>query len=199
MMRRHRLAVAVVALALVAAACGDGDDSGSNGADEPRATAAGTEAAGQPTEPAGDPQGGAFDNLTGTYEGAWSNETFQTTAEVTIELAVEGNAATFTLTLTDGPDGSPFGIAAPEPKVLEGTVIAGDLAVELLGDELFGDLSALITAGGEVAVTASMDGVPGVSGLTVTGTITEAGMDLRYTVSYPDGTEASGTATLTKT
>ena len=192
-------AIAIVALLFLMAACDDDGD----GDGDPDATAAPTAtvaAGGGSDEPDGD--GGAtgpFASFAGTYEGTWTNDTFATTADVTIEIAFDGATATFTLTLEEGPDGSPFGATPPPPKVLEGTVDATGIAVELLGDDFFGDLTVLISDDGAIAAVASMDGVDGVTGLSADGAITESGIELTYTVTLQDGTEASGTATLERT
>ena len=176
---RRWFAIAVVASLFVVAACG-GSDSGGEGAGT-----SGFE---------------RFAPFAGAWAGAWNNDTFGTTARMTIAIAINANGtASFTIDLPASDAGAPFGIPTiGEPKTLTGTFDDGGLIVVIIGDDLFGDMTVRITPDGVLTAQASMEPLLAISELVVEGTITGNTMDFTYEVTSSDGSGATGTATLTK-
>ena len=179
------LIVSIAASLLVLAACSDDVDT--NGAtDTPAATASAS-----PFE--------VLSRLTGNWSGAWRNDTFGSSAPITIRIAVNGDGtATFGIDLPAGDSGRPFGIIATGQQAFDGTYDENGLSAILRGDGLFGDLNVTISLAGELVAEATMTGVLDVDHLTVEGTFTGDGLDVTYTVSLSDGSDATGSATLTR-
>ena len=191
---------ALVGLLFFVAACGGSERTPADDgpADGVQPTADGGEA---PVD--GDPAPSGFElfaPFAGRWQGTWNNETFSTSAAVTIDITVsEDGTASFTIDLPATDTGAPFGLATIAlPKTLTGTFDAGGLIVVVIGDELFGDMTVRITADGALTAQASMEPLLAISGLVVEGTVAEGSMDFTYIVTFSDSTTASGTATLTK-
>ena len=142
---------------------------------------------------------GSVADLGGEWVGVWNNDTFSTSAPITLSISIgdEGSAA-ITLGLSSTADSAPFGVPDVEPTMLEGTIEDGVLNVELVGHALFGDMTATILADGTLEVSATMDGAPGIAGMTVSGTFDGDGLDVTYTITFLDGSDATGTATLSR-
>ena len=177
------LVLSIAASLFVISACSDDGDT--NGAtDAPTATAS-------PFE--------LLSPLTGNWSGAWNNDTFGSSAPITIRIAVNADGtATFGIDLPAADSGRPFGIIATGQQAFEGTYDENGLSVILIGDGLFGDLDVSISLAGELVAEATMAGVLEVDHLTVEGTFTRDGLDAAYTVSLSDGSDATGSATLTR-
>lgn len=136
--------------------------------------------------------------LTGTWSGAWNNDTFGSTAPITIRIVVNGDGtASFGIDLPAVESGWPFDLIAVGPVAFEGTYDENGLSVSLRNHGFFGDMSVHISLEGNLVAEATM-AVYSATGLTLQGSFDGDGMDITYTVMLPDGSEASGRATLTK-
>ncbi len=189
MKMRRWFAIAVVASLFVVAACGGSDGGGDTPADGD-----------VPDDGAGPGGFERFAPFAGAWAGVWNNDTFGTTARMTIAIAINADGtASFTIDLPASDTGAPFGIPAiGEPKTLTGTFDDGGLIVVMIGDDLFGDMTVRITPDGVLTAQASMEPLLAISELVVEGTITGNTMDFTYEVTSSDGSGATGTATLTK-
>lgn len=190
------LAVGVVSLAFVGG-CDEGDDDGVAGEVSPTATES------LDDDTAVDPgaETGAYDkfsDLNGEWSGDWTNDSSGSTAPLTIVMSInEDGTASFTLDLPSSDLGAPFGLPQVDVRTVDGTYDDSGLTVETQDDELFGSLSVTISPDGRFSAEATMDPVDAIDSLTVEGTIAGTDMDATYTVSFPDGADATGTATLT--
>jgi hypothetical protein len=138
-----------------------------------------------------------FEPLEGEWVGMWNNETFNTTAPITLSVTFNDDATvSMMLGLSSTQDGSPFGLAAVEPSMLDGSIEGEILTVEAFGHPVFGNITISIVSSGTLEALATMDGVDGVSGLEVNGFFDQYGLDANYTITFPDGSEAVGTAYL---
>lgn len=197
------LTLGLMASLVILGACGGGDDDG--GAD-PTNTPVEDIIDDDPDDgdaDDGDADDGSADgsvaDLGGEWVGVWNNDTFSTSAPITLSISIgEDGSASMTLGLSSTADSAPFGVADVEPTMLEGTIEDGVLTVELVGHALFGDMTATIFADGTLEVAATMDGTPGIAGMTVSGTFSSDGLDVTYTITFPDSSDATGTATLSR-
>ena len=191
------LVLSIAVSLFIIAGCG-GDGNGAPGA--PAATDVTVE---MPTsEPANGEGDSPFDllfPLTGEWSGAWNNDTFGASAPITIRIAVlNDGTASFAIDLPAADSGSPLGLIAIGLPAFDGTYDENGLSVILRGDGLFGDMNVSISLEGDLVAEATMTGVLGVSGLSVRGTFDGSGMNITYTVTFPDGPDATGSATLTR-
>ena len=199
-LRRSRLLLlvttALVALFVMAACGGDCDTTPTNG-DEPTATV-----------PAGDGNGNgngeasAYDKLSafaGTWTGSWTNSFFDTTATLTIVVTInEDGTAAFSLELTSGDTGTPFGAIPPDMQMFDGTWDENGLMVAVQ-DDFLGNLSVTITPDGALsAASAEIPALGSPSSLTVEGILGSDRADLTYTLTFPVGDPNDGTVELTK-
>ena len=188
----------IAASLLAFAACGDDDGNGA-----PVTPAATDVTVDMPTGEPSDGDGGSpFDllfPLTGEWSGAWNNDTFGSSAPITIRIAVNGDGtASFAFDLPAADSGSPFGLIAIGRPAFDGTYDENGLSVMLRGDGLFGDMNVSISLQGDLVAEATMTGVLSISGLSVRGSFDGDGMDITYTVTFADGSDATGSATLTR-
>jgi len=212
----RRIAVLTLAVALVAAACGDDDAAtgdttaatsapASTGAPASTAAPASTEATTASTsapttstavtttttEAAGNPLLEAALQFAGAYVGAWNNTTFGSTGAIETTIEVDEAAETATVTMDLG--GFVFGGADPDPIV---TVM--DLTTEPpyeTTNGLLGDASIDFALDGMLTLTAPA--VPGLGGSTliVEGLPDPVGFEMTYRIENPDGSIfAEGTA-----
>lgn len=197
---RRWFALAAVASLLLLAACGDDEDTDTvTATDTPTSAApAGTEEPeDKPTATAAVGSFEQFSTFAGQWEGVWNNTTTGSTAGITMTITVnEDGTASFTLDLADSDTGAPFGQPAPATKTFAGTYDESGLTVEVVGDDFFGDMTVTIAPDGQLTVEATMDPLPGVDGLTVGGTLTAKGLAFIYRVTFPDRSDATGTAQL---
>lgn len=197
----RRLAVLVLSLALVAAACGD-DDGGSVDTEATTPVATATTASAATTAPTatsapattttaaptttvapGNPLVALAAAFAGDYTGAWNNTTFGSTGPIETSIVVDEVAETVTVTSDLG--GFVFGGPDPDPTV---TVI--DLSAEPpyeTSSELMGDSTFEISEEGMLTFTAPA--VPGLGGLTfvMEGIPDPAGFPMTYRIENPDG------------
>ena len=206
------LVVSIVASLLMLAACGDDDDDDSTGGNGATAVPAATDViVDTPSDDSmdadgdddgdgdGDDDGGDIFQLAGEWVGGWNNDTFGSSAPITMSITVnEDGTASFTFGLSDTAEGAPFGVPGLSPRTFEGTHDDAGLTVTVRGDDLFGDMDVTISPDGDLVAEATMDGLPGITGLSVEGSFDGSGMNITYTVGFPDGSSASGSATLTK-
>ena len=197
------LIFSIAASLLVLAACGDDRDSNGNGA--PSAPTATDVISDTPVDDStdGDSDGASpfelLSPLTGNWSGAWNNDTFGSSAPITIRIAVNNDGtASFAFDLPAADSGSPFGLIAIGRPAFDGTYDENGLSVILRGDGFFGDMSVSISLEGNLVAEATMTGVLSISGLTLQGSFDGSGMDITYTVTFPDGPDATGSATLTR-
>ena len=185
------LILSIVASLLLLAACSDDGDNGA-----PDAPAATDTVADRPADDSID--GDGIFELAGEWSGDWNNDTFGSSAPITMSIVVnDDGTASFTFGLSDTTEGAPFGVPGLSPRTFEGTHDDTGLSVIVRGDEIFGDMNVTISPEGDLIAEATMAGVPGITALTVRGSFDGAGMEITYTIRFPDASSASGTATLT--
>jgi len=209
-----KILIALIALVLMTAACGDDAGTATTAAppssaaattSQPPATAAPATTAAPTTTAApattADPLaeiGALLAQYTGAYEGTWNNTTFG--SEGPIVGSIEFDAAALTLTMTVDLGGFVFGAFDPDPEV---TVISlADLAVSPGGtmtitSATFGELVVSVTADGIEVFGADVPD-PQIATILVTGPVTPEGFDLTYLIEFEDGGTAEGTATMHK-
>ena len=200
------LTLGLMAAVIILGACGsDDDDEGANPTEPPVEDVIDDTADDdvEDSDDADDGDDGVSDgsvaDLDGEWVGNWNNDTFSTSAPITLSVSIgDDGSASMTLGLSSTADSAPFGVPDVEPTMLEGTIEDGVLNVELVGHALFGDMTATILADGTLEVSATMDGAPGIAGMTVNGTFDGDGLDVTYTITFPDGSDATGTATLSR-
>ena len=196
--------VAILASLLLFAACDDDDDNGdTNGDSSPTTTAV---VDGEPTIDDDGGDGGetaagfdTFSAFAGTWVGSWTNNNFDTTAELTITITVnEDGTANFSLELTSSDTGAPFGSLPPDVKTFDGTYDENGLTVSVQ-DDFLGNLAVTITSDG--VLSAESTEIPALgsgSSFTVEGTLGSNSADLMYTLTFPDGSTNPGTVMLSK-
>ncbi len=195
----------IAASLLVFVACSDDGDSDGNGA--LGAPAATDVISGMPVDeqPDDDGDGGGaspfelLSPLTGEWSGTWNNDTFGFSGRITMSIVVnEDGTASFSFDIPAAESGWPFGLIAIGPQAFDGTYDENGLSVIVRGDGLFGDVNVSISLEGDLVAEATMTGTYTASALTVLGSFDGSGMDITYTVELPDGPDATGSATLTK-
>lgn len=197
----RRIGRMALALALLAAGCGDDDTASTTSA--PAATTTTTAApvtttTGAPATTTSSDDGtaarvAAAQELEGDYEGQWANTTFGSTGPVNASIAVDPDAAVAQFTLDLG--GNVFGASDPDPFTVEIDLSQEgpyEFTTELMGDGEF------TIADGVVLFTAfSIDQLTGAS-MEVEGTVSASGWDLAYTILNPAGSVfAEGTVEAT--
>ena len=195
---RKWLVLSIAASLLAFAACGDDNRAGA-----PVTPASTDVTVDMPTGEPPDGDGASpFDllfPLTGEWSGAWNNDTFGSSAPITIRIAVNNDGtASFAFDLPAADSGSPFGLIAIGLPAVDGTYDENGLSVMLRGDGLFGDMNVSISLEGDLIAEATMAGVPGISALIVRGSLDDTSMDIAYNIGLPDNSVATGRATLTK-
>ena len=198
------LTIGLITLLAFLGACSNGDDdSGAEPTDTPVADVADDVTDDEPAdnEPDDASPGGsvALSDLAGDWTGEWNNDTFGTSAPMSLSITVnDDGTASLTFDLLSSDLGAPFGLEGPGPITLDGTHDENGLAVDVRGHDLFGDMVASLSSTGRLQADATMDGAPGIVALSVLGTFTEDGMEGGYTIVFPDGANATGTATFTR-
>lgn len=178
------IAIGIAASLALAAGCGDDSDSGGS------TPIPGATATSEPIDIAG---------LAGEWNGEWNNTTAGTSAPISLTIATnDDGTATMTLELPSSEAGSPFGLGAQGPITLQGTYNEDRLDVDARGDELFGDMVAVILRSGKFQADATIADVVDISALSVTGTFAADGMAGTYSIAFPGGSGAEGTVTLTR-
>ncbi len=137
--------------------------------------------------------------LAGEWSGDWNNDTFGSSAPITMSIVVnDDGTASFAFDLPAADSGSPFGLIAIGPQAFDGTYDENGLSFIVRGDGLFGDMNVTISLEGDLIAEATMAGVLDIVALTVRGSFDGSGMDITYTVRFPGDSGAAGSATLTK-
>lgn len=189
--------VILVASLFLLAACDDNDDGETTNGDTPEPQA--TEELDSPDESEDEsetaPGFDHFSAFSGDWSGGWNNDTFGSTGPITLTIAVNDDG---TIDVTIDIDGSVFGVTDPPAKTFSGTYDENGASIEVVGDDLFGDVTVSAGPDGTISVTATAIPVPGIAGFSAEGTATPDGIDVTYTVTFDDGTTAEGTGTLTK-
>jgi hypothetical protein len=212
----RRLAVAILALSLVAAACGDDDaetttqpeaTSTSAASETSEVTTTTTEAMTTTTEAmtttTADPMAAVMAELqgyAGTYTGQWNNTTFGSSGSIDWSLTIDEAAGAVVLTSDLG--GGVFGGGDPDSE--EFVIPLADLLASFgevtITSPVFGELH--VTAGADGTIEAHSDDVPGnrIATFTVTGTFSaDGGGDFDYVVEFEGGgAPAEGTVTFTR-
>lgn len=212
-----KFAPVVLALALVAAACGD--DAGSTTSteamdtstteamtDTSEAMTTTTEAMTTSTEAmtttTADPMAAMYAELeayAGTYTGQWNNTTFGSDGSIEWSLSLDEESGAVVLGVDLG--GFVFGASDPDPEEFSlpfADLIAG-MGSATIDSATFGQLQ--VTVGEDGTIELRGDDVPGdrIASILITGTFTPDGGDLGYVVEFEDGgAPAEGTATFTK-
>jgi hypothetical protein len=140
---------------------------------------------------------GLNDDYGGTWEGAWFNNTYQTTGAVYIEIYINETSMTYK-TYTD-IGGSVFGLGDPPPTQGQGSFTnTGVLSVVSQGP-LLGDIVMNLDPG-TGTVSGGATNIPGgfPTSMAIGGTATPQAMDLTYELVWPGG-GADGTINLVKT
>ena len=199
---RSWIVVAILASLLLFAACDDDDDNGdSNGDSSPTATAVVDDGPDDGDDGDGETSAGfeTFSAFAGTWAGSWTNNNFDTTAELTITIIVnEDGTASFSLELTSSDTGAPFGSLPPDVKTFDGTYDENGLTVSVQ-DDFLGNLAVTITPDG--VLSAESTEIPALgsgSSFTVEGTLGSDSADLTYRLTFPDGSTNPGTVMLSK-
>ncbi|MBU1493855.1 MAG: hypothetical protein KKE89_08330 [Actinobacteria bacterium] len=211
-----RFRTALLAIALIAAACGD-DDAGTATtaapttqaatSQAPTTAAATTEAptttdapttteAVTTTEDLGVVIAAMVEPYVGGYEGTWNNTTFGSEGDITGNLAFDAATQTITLDLDIG--GFVFGAFDPEPETFVlslADVVPGAGVVLTVPSETFGDLAVTLTADGLEFFGADVPD-PGIASIRLTGPVTPGAFDLAYVIEFEGGGGAEGTVTL---
>ena len=192
------LILGAIALVLLAACNNDGDsDATPDDSSAPQA-----EDTGDADDTMDDAASGAFDQFSafsGSWTGAWFNDTFGSTAQITMTIAInDDGTGSFSFDLPSGDTGAPFGLPSVDTKTFAGSYDETGLIIDAQGDDLFGDFTVTITPEGRLTAEATMDGAPGIDSLRVEGTINGSEINITYTIVFPGGSDATGSATLTK-
>ncbi len=198
------LIFSIAASLLVLAACSDDGDGDGNGA--PTATNVISDTpVDDSTDGDGDDDAASafelFSALAGEWSGVWNNDTFGSSAPITMSIVVnDDGTASFSFDLPAADSGWPFDLIAVGPQAFDGTYDENGLRVAVTGDGLFGDVTVTITPDGQLTASATMEGALGIDSLTVEGTFTGDGLAVTYTVTFPEPavSDATGSATLTK-
>jgi hypothetical protein len=131
----------------------------------------------------------------GTYNGSWTNRTFNSTGSVTAVIALDRATMTVSATVTVG--GNVFGGPPPAPETFAGKL--GDLgSLGFSGHSpTFGDFT--VTSNGPAFVMKAQN-VPGgrVDHFEADGLLTGTTINCTYKVFLKDGTTADGVCSLTK-
>ena len=133
--------------------------------------------------------------LAGSWNGTWSNTTFQTTGSAALTIAVNSTAKTFSAALTLG--GNVFGGSAPPTQNYAGAYTG--TGVSYSGhSSAFGDVVLTISPAG--AINGSLSNIPSanVSKVTFTGTATAHTITINYTITLKPSGTAVGVLVLTK-
>ncbi|HEY3130239.1 MAG TPA: hypothetical protein VGL91_12340 [Acidobacteriota bacterium] len=132
----------------------------------------------------------------GSYTGKWTNTTFGSTGDATVNIGVIQSTQTVLFRLTLG--GNVFGAPNAPPTMLFGTYTSSGFTAS--GDSpLFGPVTMSITADGTWTFTAN--NVPGgtIATFKLTGTAYPDRMTGNYAVTFKAGGGANGTLTLNHT
>lgn len=186
---------------IVGAACSSGDgDGGAAPTPTVEATAITTTGTHQPTGATPtETESSAFDMLNGDWTGSWQDDTFGTAASITMSFTInENGTASATFDLPSSGDNTPFGLSSPDTITLHGEIQDNVLTFDLADDPLFGTMTATILPDGTFEAGATMDGAPGIDVLDIQGTFGVDGMQATYTISFTDGTNATGSAILAR-
>ena len=205
----------LIALVLIAAACGDDDGAATTQAPTTTAAAATTapattqapattaapETTAAATTTTEDPFAEIIALVTayaGDYAGEWTNTTFGSTGAITGSLAFD--EATLSVTLELDIDGFVFGAFDPDPETF--VISLAEAAADpdnatMIESATFGTLRAVVTREG-IEMFSDQVPEPGIASVLITGPITPEGFDLAYTIEFAGGGGAEGTATLTK-
>jgi hypothetical protein len=135
--------------------------------------------------------------IAGHFTGPWRNLTFGSTGtvDVTIKLDKKHGRLSVVTKLT----GQVFGAPAPKPESFKSKLDLSNLTKPVtVTSKTFGAVTSALQPDGSIVVNA-LD-VPGtrVNTFKLVGKLTPSGFTATYTVGLADGTQASGTITLTK-
>jgi hypothetical protein len=220
----RKFAVSLIAIALVAAACGDDDPAGepapaATEAPAPQVTSAPpapTQAPAEPTQPpATDPPAteapvapttetpedsakarriAGAALLAGDWVGEWNNTTFGSTGSIEVTVIVDTEVG-FLLANTD-IGGSVFGQVDPEPRTFELDLVTGPPYERRSG--LLGEFTIVIGEDGSFTLTADDVSAEGIATMTITGTLGLAEFSATYVIGFEGGGTAEGTIEVAK-
>lgn len=128
--------------------------------------------------------------LAGAHSGSWTNTTFGSQGNITIDLTVNPDG---TAQMTLDVDGIVFGLLDPDPLVIGGTYDAR--AITFTGEsDLFGPFTMRVGTDNSISMDAPSVAAVGIDRLEVRGTIDEASglLEATYTVYFTGGGEAQG-------
>lgn len=188
----RRLVPAVALLALFAVACGGGGSTTTAG---PATTAAATSTAAEASTTTEDPVAYRVTLATllaGEWVGEWRNTTYGSTGELEVDVRVDRTAYTAIVTIDLG--GAVFGGGDPDP--LEFTVDLSAAPPYAASTALLGEITFGMTDTGSFTLDSADVPAAGISTFWVIGTAGSERVDLEYSVSFEDGSEAAGIATL---
>lgn len=120
-------------------------------------------------------------DMVGRYVGAWTNTTFGSTGKAVIMIQVSGTNANLVFDM----DGFVFGQVDPPIINMPGTVQGDVIQIDNHGIGIFGDIKGSVDAT-RGTLTATLTNVPGgfIRQVTAVGTITNAVINLDYTVDF---------------
>lgn len=214
-----KIRIALMALVLVAAACGD-DDAGTATTAAPATTEAATttaapvttEAATTTAAPAtteavtttADPVAAMAAELApyaGDFTGEWVNTTFGSEGPIEATIALDTEAMTLTITLDIG--GFVFGAFDPDPETLsislENITFTPDgVALGGVVSDTFGELGLAFDSDGIDMYSGDVPDL-GIATIQFTGPVTPEGADLAYVIEFEGGGGAEGTVHMART
>jgi hypothetical protein len=221
----HKLAAVVLSFALVIAACGDDDDSGSPDpasdpvtttsvvsltlptapAPDPSQTTEAPDPVVEPTDPPAPPEPSPEDaaralRIAGAalLAGEWSGQWNNTTfgSSGPIEATITVNSDAGFLLADLDVGGSVFGQEDPDPQTFELDLVVGPPYDMRSG--LLGEFDIEIADDGSFTLAAGDVAAEGIASMTITGSITPTSFSATYTITFEGGGGAEGTIEATK-
>jgi hypothetical protein len=141
------------------------------------------------------PQARLFPSYVGNWTGTWRNNTFASTGQATLAVALNPGGTQMTWSIA--VQGNVFGVGSPAPETFVGAV--GPATITLTGNSAtFGQVTLTIDANGNVTGSGMNLTTPNVTRFDFTGTWSASNFDLTYTATLTTGGTATGVFNLTK-
>lgn len=133
--------------------------------------------------------------IIGTYSGSWTNQTYNTKGPATFKIT-DSSAGVLSITVTLG--GNVFGGSAPPPFTVQANLNSQGATLSG-GTTTFGIVQSSISANGTIQGTiTSIPSNTGISSAGFSGTISNAAININYTINFTSGQNATGTLTATR-
>ena len=152
-----------------------------------RAAESTTTAAPEPDERAIRIAGAAL--LAGDWSGTWTNTTFGSTGPIEVSLTVNSDAGFLVADADIG--GFVFGIEDLAPAIFELDLVVGPPYT--MRSELLGEFTLDLASDGTVMLDASDVPAEGIASMTISGSLTPAGVEATYEIELEGGGGAEGT------